>query len=161
MTKNEEVCVEYRKTFDISNSKETLTQMVEMLSPLGFHIADNDGFIVRVRGPGKRSTKRNPLFGIGLLELESSGQSIDVRATIDQVGKLWITILASVFLPMLLVVSLIPIFVREQGVKSVGLLAIWGNILVWILILPFIIRLQKRRAIRALEKMILDCGGRQ
>lgn len=151
--------MEYRKTVEVSESKESLARMVDALKPLGFSIVDDDGLILRVRGPGKRSTKRNPLFGIGELELESIGKRLEVRARVDQVGKLWITILAGVFLPMLLVVSLIPLFVRQEGVQMAGLMAVWGNILIWILILPFIIRAQKRRAIRGLEEMIVACGG--
>lgn len=151
--------MDYRNTIDVGNPKDALGKLVPILKGYGFEVAAEDSLSVRVNGPGIRSTKRNPLFGIGSLELELNGRSVDVRARIDQVAQLWLTILGLIFVPLLILAVLIPFSVQKNGAEYIGVLVLPGNMAMWAVLLPFIIRLQKRRVIRALENMVNASGG--
>lgn len=150
---------------------DSLAKAVRSLIAVGFSVVKQDERRVELRGPGMRSTKQNPLLGATKIELRSANRAVQMDAELGGVQTMqkFLT-----WFPPLLGLSLAMVFTLVGGITFGQAFGIgfgvpaapgWKWIVVsfgvaflptlpWLVLSPLMIRMIRKRTIRALEKLL-------
>lgn len=151
--------MKYQRNFDVSRPREALVRVADELRRRGFTADTENEMFCRLSGPPFRSTKQDPVKGISTIELRADAAGLELSANIDRVVKLFLKVLGIVFLALVLIFGAVSAVI-EMPQQQLGyfnlawLLAIGGNVLMWMLLMPFIGWIHRRKAVRALEDLV-------
>lgn len=154
----------YEKTFPTRQPKERLRALAERFARLNFRIEEHNDHLLRLSGPGMWSTKQDPLTAIRRAEVRTEGAAIYVDLRMVNVTRIFVRILCWVFIPLILVFGVTPFVLSEASLGPARATSYWltvglsigGNLLLWMILLPFIGRVFRRRVIGAVETLFAN-----
>ena len=138
----------YRKTFHVDEPKGALEEVTKKLTDLGFKSQDASEYHCRLAGPRHVSTRKSPLTLISRIEIRVTDQALRVVAEMNRGLKLFLVILAIVFVPMFIAAPLVP--------NNAMWLALAANLAIWALLLPLIHLAFRAKAKAAIEDLMKE-----
>lgn len=136
----------YRKTFQVGEPKSALVEVTTKLKEIGFKSRDGNDHYVKMTGPRFVDTKKSPLTAISLIEIRVTDRALRVAANVDKAIKLFLIILACVFVPMFFAAPFVP--------NNTMWFVLAGNLALWAVLLPLINLAFKAKAAAALEDLM-------
>lgn len=136
----------YRKTFHVGQPKSALTELTRKLQDIGFRSRDSSEYHVKMQGPRNVSTKKSPLTIISHIEIRVTDRALRVVANMDRGLKLFLVILACIFIPMFVAAPFVP--------NNAMWFVLAGNLALWGLLLPIINIAFKAKAAAELEDLV-------
>jgi len=155
--------ITYRKNQPNSSDPDTARQIVlQTLLPLGFEIANDTSYGLTVNGPGYRSTRQPPLYGISTAVFEFSRSQIIIDAElggITQISRLLMAILIGVGVLDSAIFFALWFYIDKLRVNNWFLFVPALTLLPWIIIAPLMVRFIHRRCKDAIDTLLRNAAG--
>jgi len=136
--------------------------VLQTLLPLGFEITNDYSNGLNVNGPGYRSTRQPPLYGISSAALEFRQDRITIDAElggINQISRLLVAVLISVGVVNSAIFLTLWFYLDTLRANTWFLFIPALTLLPWIIIAPLIIRFVHRRCSEAIDTLLRNASG--